>query len=43
MILDDGIHTLAYFDKDSGDWKGLWWLKRIVLIEKHCDNGKILW
>ena len=39
-VLDDGIHTLAYFhkdgvtdcdkkDSDKEDWKRLWWLKKI--------------
>ena len=35
-VLDDGIHTLAYFHKDSDDWKELCWLKRIVIMEKYC-------
>ena len=21
----------------------MWWWKNIVMIEKDCDNGKILW
>ena len=32
FVLDDGIHTLAYFHKDSND------KKNIVIIEKYCDN-----
>ena len=27
---------------DSNDWKILWWLKKIVMIEKYCDNEKII-
>ena len=35
--------------EDCDDWKRLWWLKKIVIIEKDCDtwndcdNWKILW
>ena len=42
-VLDDGIHTLAYFHKDSNDWKILWWLKNIVIIGRDYNNEKILW
>ena len=38
FVLDDGIHTFAYFDKDSNGWKILWWLKNIVMIKKYCDD-----
>ena len=27
-------------DEDCDDWKGLWWLKKIAMIEKDCDNWK---
>ena len=27
-------------EKDCDDWKGLWWLKKIVISEKDCDNWK---
>ena len=30
-------------DEDCDDWKGLWWLKKIAMIEKDCDNWKRLW
>ena len=33
-VLDDGIRTLAYFDKDSGT--------SCKETEKDCDNSKIL-
>ena len=34
-VLDDGICMLAYFHKDSvTSWK---------IIEKYCNNWKILW
>ena len=29
-------------DEDCDDWKGLWWLKKIAMIEKDCDNWKRL-
>ena len=29
-----------HFDEDCDDWKGLWWLKKIAMIEKDCDNWK---
>ena len=48
FVLDDEIHTLAYFHKDSVtsckkiqkgcDKKQR--LKKIVIMEKDCDNGK---
>ena len=38
-LLGDGIHTLAYFHKDSGHWKRL---GSLMMIEKDCDDGKIL-
>ena len=31
------------FDKEDCDnWKRLWWLKKIVMIEKDCDDWKRL-
>ena len=52
-MLDDGICTLAYFHKDSVtsckeiqkdcDNSILWWLIKIVIIGKDCDNWKRLW
>ena len=33
-VLDDGVHTLAYFHKDCN--------KKIVMIKKDCDNRKDL-
>ena len=47
-VLDDGIYTLAYFHKDSitsckKKRKILWWLKNLMMIERHCDNWKTLW
>ena len=42
-VLDGGIHTLAYFHKDSDNQKELWSLRYIVIMEKDCDNGKLLW
>ena len=30
-------------DEDCDDWKGLWSLKKIAMIEKDCDNWKRLW
>ena len=45
FFLDDGVHTLAYFDKDCNK-KDLWYKKRLVQIEKDlsqwkniCDNN----
>ena len=29
-------------EKDCNDSKELWWLKKIVIIEKDCDNWKRL-
>ena len=29
--------------EDRDNWKGSWWLKRTVIIEKDCDNWKGLW
>ena len=42
FVLDDGIHTLAYFHKDSNHWKILRWLKRIVIMEKYCGDWRVL-
>ena len=43
-VLDDGIHTLAYFDKDVTSCKKI--EKdcdcKIVITEKGCDNYKRL-
>ena len=33
-VLDDGIHTLAYFHKDCNN------RKKNVMIKKDCDNWK---
>ena len=41
--LDDEIHTLAYFHKDSDNQKEHWSWREIVIMEKDCDNGKLLW
>ena len=41
-LLDDVIHTLAYFHKDCDNQKELW-SRDIVIMEKDCDNGKLLW
>ena len=32
-------------DDDCDDWKGLWlwWLEKVVMIEKDYDNWKRLW
>ena len=35
-VLDDGIHMLAYFHKDVS--QAVKRLKKIVMIEKGCDN-----
>ena len=43
FVLDDGIHTLAYFHKDNDHWKILWWLKRIAVMEKYCNDWRVLW
>ena len=51
--MDGYIHMLAYFHEDSvtsckeigkdcNNWKRLWRLKNIVIIEKDCDNWKRL-
>ena len=32
-----------YCDEDCDYWKGLWWLKKVVMIEKDYDNWKRLW
>ena len=26
--------------KDCDNWKRLWWLKKIAIIEKDCDDWK---
>ena len=26
-----------YCDEGCDYWKGLWWLKKIMIIEKDCD------
>ena len=36
-ILDDGIHTLAYFHKDCSR-EILGSLKGVIIIEKYCDD-----
>ena len=41
-VLDDGIHTLAYFHKDSDNQKKNCDHRDIVIMEKDCDNGKLL-
>ena len=41
-VLDNGIHTLAYFHKDSDNQKKNCDHRDIVIMEKHCDNGKLL-
>ena len=52
--LDGGIHTLAYFhknsftsckeiEKDCNDWKRLWLMKRMVIIEKDRNYWRKLW
>ena len=40
--LNDGIHTLPYFHKDSDSQKKLRPYRDIVVIDKDCDNGKLL-
>ena len=40
-VLDDGIHTLAYFHKDASQAVNR--LTKIVMIEKGCDNRKRLY
>ena len=30
-------------EKDCDNWKGLQWLKKIIMIKKDCDNWKRLW
>ena len=42
-VLDDGIHTVAYFYKGCNHWKILSSLKGIMITKKYCDNGSILW
>ena len=45
-VLDDGIYTFSYFHKNSVtsySWIRSWSLKKIVSIEKDCNNWKILW
>ena len=32
-----------YCDEDCDYWKGLWWLKKVAMIEKDYDNWKRLW
>ena len=34
---------VAMTKKDFGYWKRLKWLKKVVIIEKDCDNRKRLW
>ena len=29
--------------EDCDDWKRLWWMKNVVMIEKDCDDWKRLW
>ena len=29
--------------EDYDNWKRLWWLKQIVMIEKDCNDWKGLW
>ena len=49
-VLDDGIHTLAYFHRDSvtsckeieKDCDKKDFNKKIAIIEKDCDNWKWL-
>ena len=44
-VLDDGIYALAYFRKNSvTSWKEIKKNcdKKIVMIEKDCDNWKRL-
>ena len=41
-VLDDGIYTLSYFHKDNNDQKNCNH-RDIVIMEKDCDNGKLLW
>ena len=49
FVLDDGIHTLAYFikiviiKKYCHSWKILWWWKNIMMMKKYCDDKKKLW
>ena len=43
FALDDGIHTLAYFHKDSDNIKLLWSMKGIIIIERYYNHWKILW
>ena len=43
VVLDDGIHTFAYFHKDSDNREILWSWKNIAIIKKDCNNEKILW
>ena len=33
-VSDDGIHTLSYFDSVNQ--------KKNMIIERYCDNGKLL-
>ena len=46
-MLDDGIYTLAHFHKNSAtscrDSRRLWWLKKIVIVEKDGDSWKRWW
>ena len=44
----DSVTSCKEVQKDSDkencdDWKGLWWLKKIVMIEKNYDGWKKLW
>ena len=44
FVLDDGYHMLAYFHKDSDDWKILLVIKKnIVMNGGYYDDWKILW
>ena len=46
-MVDDGIYTLAHFHKNSAtscrDSRRLWWLKKIVIVEKDGDSWKRWW
>ena len=37
-MFDDGSHTLAYFQRQCHKLKKKKKLKKIVIIEKDCDN-----
>ena len=38
FVLDDGIHTLAYFSKNNGKR-----FKKIMIMEMYCDDRNALW